>query len=86
VSLQLKESAIEVQVQDNGSGIAEHDLPGIFDRFYQANNNERNDHHAGLGLAIAQHIVRLHGGIIAVRSKINAGTRFFFSLPVWHKP
>ncbi len=86
VSLQLKESAVEVQVQDNGSGIAEHDLPGIFDRFYQANNNERNDHHAGLGLAIAQHIVRLHDGVIAVRSKVNQGTHFFFSLPVWHKP
>jgi len=85
VSLQLKESAVEVQVQDNGSGIPERDLPGIFDRFYRANNKERNDQHAGLGLAIAQHIVRLHSGLIEVRSKINQGTRFFFSLPVWHK-
>jgi len=86
VSLQLKESAVEVQVQDNGSGIAEHDLPGIFDRFYRAGNNERNDYHAGLGLAIAQHIVTLHGGVIEVRSTVNQSTRFFFSLPVWHKP
>jgi signal transduction histidine kinase len=86
VSLLQKESTVEVQVQDNGSGISEHDLPGIFDRFYRANNEERNDHHAGLGLAIAQHIVRLHGGVIEVRSKVNQGTRFFFSLPVWQKP
>ena len=86
VSLRLKESTVEVQVQDNGSGIPEHDLPGIFDRFYRANNKKRNDQHAGLGLAIAQHIVRLHGGIIEVRSKTNLGTRFFFSLPVWQKP
>ncbi|MFQ5643301.1 MAG: ATP-binding protein [Thiogranum sp.] len=86
VSLRPTGSLVEVQVQDNGSGIAEHDLPGIFNRFYQAGNNEHSDHHAGLGLAIAQHIVRLHGGSIEVHSKINQGTRFFFSLPVWRKP
>ncbi|GMQ89405.1 MAG: ATP-binding protein [Gammaproteobacteria bacterium] len=86
VSLRPNESTIEVQVQDNGSGIPEHDLSSIFDRFYRADNNERNDSHAGLGLAIAQHIVRLHDGIIEVSSEINLGTRFFFSLPVWHKP
>jgi len=86
VSYRLKESSVEVQVQDNGSGIAEHDLPGVFDRFYRAGNNEGDEHHAGLGLAIAQHIVRLHGSTIEVRSTINKGTRFFFSLPVWEKP
>jgi len=85
VSLRRDASSIAVQVQDDGAGIDARDLPGVFDRFYRAGDNEADTHHAGLGLAIARHIVRLHGGDIEVHSKINLGTQFIFSLPVWEK-
>jgi signal transduction histidine kinase len=68
-------------VTDTGKGIAPHDLPGIFDRYYRADRTAP-EAHCGLGLAIAQHIVRLHGGTIAVRSKLGVGTSFGFDLPL----
>jgi signal transduction histidine kinase len=68
-------------VNDSGKGIAAHDLPGIFDRYYRADRTSP-EAHCGLGLAIAQHIVRLHGGTIAVRSKLGEGASFGFDLPL----
>ena len=74
---------VEIEVQDNGKGIAESEQVHIFHRFYRGDNKERSDHHAGLGLAIAQHIVNLHGSEIQVNSIEGAGSRFFFRLPQW---
>ncbi len=68
-------------VNDTGQGIAPHELPGIFDRYDRADRTAP-DAHRGLGLAIAQHIVRLHGGTIAVRSTLGEGTSFGFDLPL----
>jgi signal transduction histidine kinase len=76
---------VEIAVQDNGKGIPESDLAHIFDRFYRGHNKERSDHHAGLGLAIAQHIVQLHGSDIVVFSTDGAGSRFSFRLSQWKK-
>lgn len=77
------DSDVKIEVQDNGKGIAESELAHIFDRFYRGDNKERSDHHAGLGLAIAQHIVNLHGSEIRVISTDGTGSRFFFRLPQW---
>ena len=85
VILNVLDDNVEVSVQDNGKGIPEADLAHIFDRFYRGHNKERSDHHAGLGLAIAQHIVQLHGSEIAVLSAEGEGSRFSFSLPQWKK-
>ena len=68
-------------VNDTGKGIAPHDLPGIFDRYDRADRTT-TDAPGGLGLAIARHIVRLHGGAIAVRSTLGVGTSFAFDLPL----
>lgn len=83
VAVQRRDPAVEIQVRDNGIGIPEQDLPHIFDRFYRGTNKERSDHHAGLGLAIAQRIVTLHGGNIQVSSQPGEGTVFSFTLPAW---
>ena len=79
---QQDDSAVEIRISDSGCGIAEDDLPYIFNRFYQANNKHRSSGGAGLGLAISQKIINLHHSSISVTSKVNEGTTFRFTLPV----
>ncbi|HEV2528875.1 MAG TPA: ATP-binding protein [Thermomicrobiales bacterium] len=68
-----------VEVTDTGVGIAEDELPRLFERFYKADRARRSEG-TGLGLAIAKHIVAGHGGTIAVRSTLGKGSTFAFSL------
>jgi signal transduction histidine kinase len=84
VALQRRDPAVEIQIRDTGTGIPAEDLPHIFERFYRGTDKERSNAHAGLGLAIAQRIVALHGGNIEVTSAPGIGTVFSFSLPAWH--
>lgn len=81
--LSIKDTEVEIEIQDTGNGIPESELKNIFDRFYRVDNMERSNQHAGLGLSIAQHIVSLHGGKIRVMSELDSGSRFFFGLPIW---
>lgn len=73
---------VTVQVADTGRGIAEHELPHIFQRFYKKPGNDSVHSGAGLGLAIAQRIIELHGSRLSVESILHQGTRFRFALPV----
>ena len=66
-------------VSDTGSGIADSDLPHVFDRFWQASHGAHRG--AGLGLAIVKGIVEAHGGRIWIRSTIGKGTTFLFTIP-----
>src|SRR5690625_919925 len=79
------EDSIQVDVVDTGSGIAEEDLPSIFERFYKADKSRTTQKNkkrgTGLGLAITKHIINAHGGSIAVKSKQGIGTRFTFKIP-----
>jgi signal transduction histidine kinase/sensor domain CHASE-containing protein len=74
-----------IEVSDQGIGIAEADLPHIFDKFYRAKSQGRQQG-TGLGLAIVKHIVELHGGHIGVRSEIGHGTTFHLELPRQFRP
>lgn len=71
---------VQVQVSDNGEGIASQDIPHIFERFYQRDSDATGSG-TGLGLAIVKRIVDLHRSQIAVRSENNLGTEFSFWLP-----
>lgn len=75
--------ATSIAVEDDGSGIAAADLADLFDRFQSGARvrGDRQDGRPGLGLAIAQRIVRLHGGELAVRSAPGRGTTLSFALP-----
>jgi len=68
---------VKISVADNGMGIAEEDLPRIFDPFYS-----NKDNGTGLGLAICHSVMIRHGGFINVESKIGKGTTFHIYLPV----
>ncbi|MFV8749860.1 response regulator [Nannocystaceae bacterium ST9] len=65
---------------DTGAGISAEQLPHLFDRFWQANPDDRRG--AGLGLAIVQGIVKALGGRVWVESTLGAGTTFRFSMPL----
>ncbi|MFN0094737.1 MAG: ATP-binding protein [Dehalococcoidia bacterium] len=67
-------------VRDSGPGIAEQDLPRVFERFYKGDPS-RTGAGIGLGLAIVKHIVRNHGGTVTVASKPGEGAAFTVQLP-----
>jgi two-component system phosphate regulon sensor histidine kinase PhoR len=72
---------ILVEVTDNGIGIAEEHLPRLFERFYRIDKHRsREQGGTGLGLAIVKHIIEAHQQTINVRSTINVGTTFAFTL------
>jgi PAS domain S-box-containing protein len=76
-------SSVEIVVSDTGQGIDPEFLPFVFDRFRQADGSFARRHGGlGLGLAIARHLVELHGGTIKVESAgENCGSRFVVRLP-----
>ena len=72
-----------VSVRDHGMGIAEEDLPKIFDRFYRVDKSRNKEiSGTGLGLAIARWIVDCHDGDILVESKVGEGTVFTDVFPL----
>lgn len=69
------------EVTDNGVGIPEKELPRVFERFYRVDKSRsRNAGGTGLGLAIVKHIIEAHNQTIHVRSSVNKGTSFVFTL------
>jgi PAS domain S-box-containing protein len=73
---------IVVAVEDTGPGIAEKDLPHIFDRFYRGDSARGGSGGTGLGLTIARRIAEAHGGSIEVESVQDEGATFRILLPV----
>lgn len=72
---------IEVEIEDNGRGIAAKDLPNIFDRFYRADSSRNSSKGgSGIGLSIVRKIIEDHGGRIWATSKEGIGTEIHFVL------
>ncbi len=81
MSLHKNGSAV-LRVEDSGCGIAEEDLPHIFDRFFRTDRSRsRMVPGSGLGLSISKWIVDAHGGSIQVASRLGAGSTFTVELP-----
>jgi two-component system sensor histidine kinase CiaH len=74
--------SVQISVIDSGCGIAEADLPHIFERFYRGDKvRSRTEGGTGLGLSIAEWIVHAHKGSIHVTSQVSVGTEFRIILP-----
>lgn len=73
-----------ITVSDNGSGIAEEDIPYLFERFYKADKARKRGKAVGtgIGLAIVKNIVEAHNGKISVESLLGEGSDFIITLPL----
>jgi len=82
IEVKVGEDELNVAIRDTGRGIAEKDLPHIFERFYRVDDSEQQTKGTGLGLSIAKHIIEVHGGKISVQSVQGQGSTFTFTLPL----
>ncbi len=75
-------NAAELRVRDSGVGIPQEAIPKLFDRFHRvANTRSRTHEGSGIGLALVQELVKLHGGSIDVESTVGLGTTFIVRIP-----
>lgn len=83
ISVSTDRETVRVTVSDRGSGIAEHDLPHIFQMFYAARNTCADARRGvGLGLSICQSVIEAHGGSIRAENRVGGGAAFTFVLPL----
>ncbi|MEW6625032.1 MAG: ATP-binding protein [Bacillota bacterium] len=83
IKVQKRDNQVWVEVNDNGSGIPEEDLPYIWERFHRVDKSRaRHKGGTGLGLSIVKLIVEAHGGKVGADSKLGQGSTFYFTLPV----
>lgn len=83
INLRVKDVGdfIQVEIEDNGKGIAAKDLPNIFDRFYRTDASRNSSTGgSGIGLSIVKKIIEEHGGKIWATSRENTGTTMYFVL------
>ncbi len=86
VLLERTETSAKLTVSDTGMGIPAEDLPHIFDRFYRVDKaRSRETGGTGLGLSITREIIKMHGGIIRVKSEEGKGSVFTVDLPLQHE-
>ena len=82
VRARIQGDYVQLEFRDTGIGIAESEIPRIFDRFYRVRTAANEDHGgAGLGLTIVQQLLVRSGGSISVKSKLYEGSTFTVQLP-----
>ncbi|GHH01458.1 ATP-binding protein [Comamonas sp. JC664] len=82
VACAARDHGVEVSVTDTGTGIPEAELPRIFERFHRVQGAQgRSYEGSGIGLALVQDLVKLHGGVLSVRSTEGQGSTFTVRLP-----
>jgi len=83
VSLRASDGTAELRVRDTGVGIPAEEMPRLFERFHRAQNVRSRTHEgSGIGLALVQELVKLHGGTVRAESRLNEGTTFIVSIPL----
>ena len=75
------EGEVELTVQDTGTGIPDAELPHLFDRFHRVEGAKSRTHEgSGIGLALVDELIKLHGGRVSVTSKLGQGSTFAVKL------
>ena len=83
LSAAAEQNRVILTVRDTGAGIAEEDLPFIFNRFHRADKSRHTEEgESGLGLAIVKALIDAHGGTIWAESRVGVGTAMHIALPV----
>jgi cell cycle sensor histidine kinase DivJ len=83
VSARAEAATMTFVVEDSGIGISEENLARVGEPYFQAGSSyDRRQGGTGLGLSIVKGLVRLHGGEISIRSRVDEGTRVIVSLPL----
>jgi PAS domain S-box-containing protein len=83
VRLHGHEDSVVLEVSDTGTGVPEHELPRLFERFHRVEGTRgRTQEGSGIGLALVQELVKLHGGMIHATSRHGRGTTFLVTLPL----
>jgi len=83
ISASKVDDMVRVEVKDNGIGIPRKDLGRIFERFYRVDKARSSAiGGTGLGLSIVKHIILAHKGKVDVRSRLNLGSQFGFTIPM----
>jgi PAS domain S-box-containing protein len=82
VSLRARGDRVVLVVRDTGIGIPAHELPQVFERFHRVQGAQGRTHEGtGIGLALVQELVKLHGGTVGVESAPGVGTTFTVVIP-----
>jgi signal transduction histidine kinase len=82
VALRFAGDRVQLEVRDTGTGVPAEELPRIFERFHRVRGAHGRTHEgSGIGLALVQELVKLHGGAIHVASEVGRGTTFTVSIP-----
>lgn len=83
VTTKLEDEAVTIDVEDQGIGISDEDLPKLCNPFVQADSSYKREHEGvGLGLSVVKGLAELHGGALKIKSKLGVGTRARIELPV----
>lgn len=83
VNYQISDECLQINVEDQGLGISDDDIPYIFNRFYRAeHNSETKISGFGIGLFICREIIEKHNGKIWVKSSLGSGSTFSFTVPI----
>ena len=83
VQLGTSDGRAELAVQDTGVGIPAAEMPRLFERFHRVEGTQGRTHEGtGIGLALVQELVKLHGGTIHAESKLGKGSRFLVRIPL----
>jgi signal transduction histidine kinase/CheY-like chemotaxis protein len=82
VELRQRDHLVELAVRDTGVGIPEAELPRVFERFHRVEGTRARTHEgSGIGLALTDELVRLHGGTITAASSVDQGSVFVVQIP-----
>src|SRR5262249_50905307 len=81
VGMSVSGDALEITGRDHGPGIAESDLPQLFERFYRGTDARRRVSGTGMGLSIARGLLKAEGGTISAENCPDGGARFTMIIP-----